>query len=108
MPGASRLRRCTSCWRRRGECRHGLFPDIVAVRSPHDSRKVPVEDQLGTLQDLQAHGMTRFIGLPGVSIDQLEHARTLVDIVSAQNLYNFFERWADPLLAGARHSRFWV
>jgi pyridoxine 4-dehydrogenase len=59
--------------------------------------KVPVEDQLGTLKDLQADGLIRFVGLSEVSIEQLERARTLVDVVSVQNLYNFVDRWADPL-----------
>jgi diketogulonate reductase-like aldo/keto reductase len=60
--------------------------------------KVPVEDQLGTLKDLQADGLIRFVGLFEVSIEQLERARTLVDVVSMQNLYNLVDRWADPLL----------
>jgi pyridoxine 4-dehydrogenase len=42
--------------------------------------------------------LIRFVGLSEVSIEQLERARTVVDVVSVQNLYNFVDRWADPLL----------
>jgi aryl-alcohol dehydrogenase-like predicted oxidoreductase len=37
--------------------------------------KVPAEDQLNTLKDLQAQGKIKHIGLSEVSIAQIEHAR---------------------------------
>ena len=60
--------------------------------------KVPTDDQLGTLKDLQAQGKIRFIGLSEASLDQLEHAMTVVDIVSVQNLYNVTNRRSEPVL----------
>src|SRR5450432_307926 len=39
--------------------------------------KVPAEDQLGTLRDLQAQGKIRHIGLSEVSVPQIAHARTI-------------------------------
>src|ERR1700751_688082 len=44
--------------------------------------KVPAEDQLGTLKDLQAEGKIKHIGLSEVSVAQIENARKLVRIVT--------------------------
>ena len=60
--------------------------------------KVPVEDSLGVLKDLQSEGKIRHIGLSEVSVEQLEHARTLVEIVSIQNLYNLSNRQSEAAL----------
>jgi len=46
--------------------------------------KVPAEDQLGTLRDLQAQGKIKHIGLSEVSARQIQHARTIVPIVTVQ------------------------
>src|SRR6266496_6056885 len=40
--------------------------------------KVPAEDQLGTLKDLQAEGKIRHVGLSEVRVAQIEHARTIL------------------------------
>jgi pyridoxine 4-dehydrogenase len=60
--------------------------------------KVPAEETLGALKDLQTQGKIRHIGLSEVSIEELEHAQTIVDIVSVQNLYNLSERKSEKLL----------
>ncbi len=60
--------------------------------------KVPAEESLGALKDLQAQGKIKHIGLSEVSIEELEHAQTIVDIVSVQNLYNLSERKSEQLL----------
>jgi pyridoxine 4-dehydrogenase len=60
--------------------------------------KVPAEDQLGTLKELQERGKIRFIGLSEVSVEQLEHARAIVDVVTVQNLYNLTNRKSEPVL----------
>jgi pyridoxine 4-dehydrogenase len=59
---------------------------------------VPAEDQLGTLKELQERGAIRYIGLSEVSVDQLEHARTIVDVVTVQNLYNVANRRSETVL----------
>src|SRR5580658_3923222 len=43
--------------------------------------KVPAEEQLGTLKDLQAEGKIKHIGLSEVSVRQIQHAQTIVPIV---------------------------
>ena len=60
--------------------------------------KVPAEESLGALKDLQSQGKIRHIGLSEVSVEELEHAQTIVDIVSVQNLYNLSERKSEKLL----------
>jgi pyridoxine 4-dehydrogenase len=60
--------------------------------------KVPVEDQLGTLRHLRAHGKIKDIGLSEVSIRQIQHARTIVPIVSVQNRYSLFDRGSEDVL----------
>src|SRR3981189_80363 len=53
---------------------------------------VTLDDQLGTLRDLQQQGKIRHIGLSKVSVADIERARKLVPIVSVQNRYNLLER----------------
>jgi aryl-alcohol dehydrogenase-like predicted oxidoreductase len=60
--------------------------------------KVPADDQLGTLKNLQAQGKIKHIGLSEVTVDQLKHAQTLVDIVSVQNRYSVTDRGSEDVL----------
>jgi aryl-alcohol dehydrogenase-like predicted oxidoreductase len=60
--------------------------------------KVPAEDQLGTLKDLQAQGKIKHIGLSEVSVQQIQHARAIVSIVSVQNRYSVTDRASENVL----------
>src|SRR5580700_9408356 len=60
--------------------------------------KVPAEDQLGTLKDLQAEGKIKHIGLSEVSVSQIQHAQTIVPIVSVQNRYSVTDRGSEDVL----------
>src|ERR1700738_3350711 len=60
--------------------------------------KVPAEDQLGTLKDLQAQGKIKHIGLSEVSVSQIQHAQTIVPIVSVQNRYSVTDRGSEDVL----------
>jgi aryl-alcohol dehydrogenase-like predicted oxidoreductase len=60
--------------------------------------KVPAEDQLGTLRELQAEGKIKHMGLSEVSVAQIEHARKLVPIVTVQNRYSVLDRGAEDVL----------
>jgi len=60
--------------------------------------KVPAEEQLGTLRDLQAQGKIKHIGLSEVSVRQIQHARTIVPIVSVQNRYSVMDRGSKDVL----------
>lgn len=59
---------------------------------------VPLEDQVGTLKELQAEGKIRHVGLSEVSVEEVEAASEVVEIVSVQNLFNLADRSAEPLL----------
>lgn len=54
--------------------------------------KVPAEETLGALAELQAAGKIRHIGLSEVSTKEIKHASKIVPIVSVQNRYNLADR----------------
>jgi aryl-alcohol dehydrogenase-like predicted oxidoreductase len=60
--------------------------------------EVSLEDQIGELKDLQTEGKVRHIGLSEVSVEQLEAAAAIADIVSVQNLYNLANRAAEDVV----------
>lgn len=59
---------------------------------------VPVQEQIGLLKTLRDEGKVREVGLSQVSVDQIESARSVVPIVSVQNLYNIAQREADDVI----------
>src|SRR5213595_1588463 len=60
--------------------------------------KVPMEDSLGALKEMQDAGKIRHIGLSEVSPEQVERARKTVPIVTVQNRYNITDRKWDNTL----------
>ena len=60
--------------------------------------KVPAEEQLGTLKDLQQQGKIKHIGLSEVSLRQLKHAQSIVEVASVQNRYSLRDRGSDEVL----------
>jgi aryl-alcohol dehydrogenase-like predicted oxidoreductase len=59
---------------------------------------VPAEEQLGALKDLQAEGKIRHIGLSEVSVRQIQHAQTIIPIVTVQNRYSLTDRASEDVL----------
>ncbi len=59
---------------------------------------VPMEESIGTLTDLQEEGKIRHIGLSEVTVEQLEQASELAEIVSVQNRFNLTDREWEPVL----------
>ena len=55
-------------------------------------RKVPEDDQFGTIADLQREGKIRHVGLSEVNVEQIERARRYFPVVSVQNRYNLGDR----------------
>jgi pyridoxine 4-dehydrogenase len=53
---------------------------------------VPIEDQVGTLAELEAEGKVRHIGLSEVTVEQLAKATEVAPIAVVQNMYNLSER----------------
>jgi pyridoxine 4-dehydrogenase len=60
--------------------------------------RVPVEESLGALAELQQDGKIRHIGVCNVSELQLARARATVDVVSVQNRYSLVEQGSRRVL----------
>ncbi|MEV4110519.1 aldo/keto reductase [Nonomuraea sp. NPDC049695] len=60
--------------------------------------EVPLEDQLGELKALQDEGKIGSVGLSEVSVEELERARRIVEIVTVQNRYNLTNRFSESVL----------
>ena len=60
--------------------------------------QVPVEDSLGAVKELQDAGKIQHIGLSEVSVQEIEQARAVVEVVSVQNLYNLANRQSEEQL----------
>src|ERR1700756_1554351 len=60
--------------------------------------KVPMEESLGALKEVQGAGKIRHIGLSEVAPEEIERARKIVSIVTVQNRYNITDRkWENTL-----------
>jgi aryl-alcohol dehydrogenase-like predicted oxidoreductase len=60
--------------------------------------EVPLADQLGAFVELQEQGKVRHIGVSEVSVEQLEAAQEITEIVTVQNLYNLINRRSQDVL----------
>ena len=54
--------------------------------------KVPVEESLGAIKEMQRQGKIHHVGLSEVSPEEIEHAKNILPIVSVQNQYNLSDR----------------
>jgi pyridoxine 4-dehydrogenase len=70
--------------------------DVYQLHAPDP--KVPFEDSLGALGELQEEGKIRHIGVSNVSEQELDRARAVVDVVTVQNRYNLADRAAEGVL----------
>ncbi len=70
-----------------------LKTDVIELWQLHRiDPKVPVEESLGVIADLQKQGKIRHVGLSEVKPAEIDRARKVIDIVSVQNLYNVGDR----------------
>jgi pyridoxine 4-dehydrogenase len=60
--------------------------------------KVPIEESVGALAELQKAGKIRHLGVSNVSATELARARRVAAIVSVQNLYNLSNRSSEDVL----------
>jgi len=70
--------------------------DLYQLHSPDP--KVPLEDSLGALKEAQGQGKIRHIGVSNVSLEELERARAVVDVVTVQNRYSLVDRHSEGVL----------
>jgi len=61
--------------------------------------KVPIEESVGALKQMQDAGKIRHIGLSNVDPEEIARARKIVPIVSVQNRYNIDDRQSENVLA---------
>lgn len=59
---------------------------------------VPFADSVGALARLQQEGKIRLIGLSNVTVDQIEQAGRIVQVVSVQNRYSLSDRGSEAVL----------
>jgi aryl-alcohol dehydrogenase-like predicted oxidoreductase len=65
--------------------------------------KVPAQEQFEAVREFQREGLIRHVGLSEVTVDEIERARKVLDIVSVQNLYNVTNRrWEDEVAYSER------
>jgi aryl-alcohol dehydrogenase-like predicted oxidoreductase len=94
------LRQCVELSLRR------LRLDCIELYQLHRiDAKVPVEESLGALKDLQKAGKIRHLGLSEVSVAEIERARKVVSIVSVQNIYNLGDRRHDDVVTYCEKQR---
>jgi pyridoxine 4-dehydrogenase len=78
--------------------RHLKVERIDLIQLHRIDSEVPLADQLGAFKELQDQGKVRHIGVSEVSVEQLEAALEIVDVVSVQNLYNLTNRQSQDVL----------
>src|SRR5437763_13058295 len=60
--------------------------------------KVPIEESVGALKQMQDAGSIRHVGLSNVDPDEISRAQKIVPIVSVQNRYNIEDRKSEDVL----------
>jgi pyridoxine 4-dehydrogenase len=70
--------------------------DLYQLHSPDP--QVPYQDSVGALKELQEEGKIRYVGVSNVSVEELEQARGIVDVVTVQNRYNVDDRHSEDVL----------
>jgi len=73
--------------------------DVIPLYQLHAvDPKVPLEESVGALAELQREGKIRYIGVSNFDVDELRRAQKLAAVASVQNQYNYFRRSSDPVL----------
>jgi len=88
-----RLRRCCEASLKRLKLERLDLYQLHAV-----DPKVPVEDSIGALAELQEEGKIRHIGVSNFGLEDLERAQQIATVVSVQNRYNIVDRASEEVL----------
>jgi aryl-alcohol dehydrogenase-like predicted oxidoreductase len=76
-----------------------LDTDVIDLYQYHrPDPKVPYEESIGALKELQDEGKVRWVGVSNASIEQIEQACSIVDVVSVQNQLSL--EFTSPLAKG--------
>jgi len=88
-----RLRRCCEDSLRRLKLERIDIYQLHAV-----DPRVPIEDSIGALAELRDEGKIRHAAVCNVTVEELDRARQIVEIVSVQNRYNITDRHSEDVL----------
>jgi len=66
--------------------------------------RVPIEESVGTLLDLQRQGKIRHIGVSNVNVEELSRACSVGRVVSVQNRYSLSDRESDAVVEACERS----
>jgi pyridoxine 4-dehydrogenase len=88
-----RLRECVA-----GSLRRLKLQRIDLYQLHRIDPKVPVEESLGALSEMQREGKIRHIGVSETSVEEYERCKKSAAIVSVQNRYNVEDRSAEAVL----------
>jgi aryl-alcohol dehydrogenase-like predicted oxidoreductase len=81
-----------------GSLRRLKLERIELYQQHSPDRNVPYERSIAALKELQDEGKILNIGISNVSVDQLETAREIVEVVSVQNRFNLTDRHSQDVL----------
>jgi aryl-alcohol dehydrogenase-like predicted oxidoreductase len=70
--------------------------DLYQLHAPDPD--VPYEESVGALKELQDEGKIRHVGVSNVSTEQLDQARSIVEVVTVQNRFNLVDRHSEDVL----------
>ncbi len=70
--------------------------DLYQLHAPDPD--VPYEESVGAIKELQDEGKIRLAGVSNVSIEQLETACSILEVVTVQNRFNLSDRSAEAVL----------
>jgi aryl-alcohol dehydrogenase-like predicted oxidoreductase len=76
--------------------------DVYQLHSPDP--QVPYEDSVGALKELQDEGKIRHVGISNVTVEELEQARGIVEVVTVQNRYNLTDRDSEDVLEASEQA----
>ena len=88
-----RLRECVE-----GSLRRLKLERIDLYQLHRIDPKVPAEESLGVLVELQREGKIRHIGISETNVEEYERCRRAAPVVSVQNLYNVDDRGSEDVL----------
>jgi aryl-alcohol dehydrogenase-like predicted oxidoreductase len=70
--------------------------ELYQLHAPDE--KVPYEESLGALIELREEGKIAHIGISNVSVELLDRAQAMTEVVTVQNRYNLADRNAEDVL----------
>jgi aryl-alcohol dehydrogenase-like predicted oxidoreductase len=70
--------------------------ELYQLHAPDE--KVPYEESLGALIELREEGKIAHIGISNVSVELLEQALAMTEVVTVQNRYNLADRHSEDVL----------